>query len=355
MTALKVFITGATGYIGGEVLYQILNLNYNFDITALVRNQAKSEKLLKSTNNKVKTAIGDLDDLQLIEKYAQESDIIINTADVDHVPSAEVLYKALTSKKTPTYLIHTSGTSILGDSLREGKRPSKKVYSDVKNIEEINSLPLEQPHRPVDKIILDISEKNPIVYTVVVSPSNIFGQSNGYDKIISAQIPLLASLSVKNSQAFSVFDGNYIWSRVHIKDLGDLYLLLLDKLLKGENISKGKQGYYFGSYTVENEVNVSEEPVDIEIVWRKVSEKVGQELYKKKLISKEEVAELKPEQIVKIPGSIDFAPYLWGTNSRSRGDNGIRVGWKPKYTGSKTYWDSIEEDVDYMEKNGLLK
>ncbi|CUM56794.1 unnamed protein product, partial [Debaryomyces fabryi] len=38
MASLKVFLTGATGYIGGEVLYQLLNNKvHNFEVTALVR------------------------------------------------------------------------------------------------------------------------------------------------------------------------------------------------------------------------------------------------------------------------------------------------------------------------------
>lgn len=88
-TTQKVFLTGATGYIGGEVLYQLLNhKTYNFEVTALVRSQKKADILTKGTDNKVIPVIGSLDDFEVIEKQVNENEIIINTADVDHVPSA---------------------------------------------------------------------------------------------------------------------------------------------------------------------------------------------------------------------------------------------------------------------------
>lgn len=356
MSTHKVFLTGATGYIGGEVLYQLLNSKaYSFDVTALVRSEAKAELLANATGNKVRTVIGNLDDLELIEKQAEENSIIINTANVDHVPSAEVLLKVLIKKKSPTVLIHTSGTSVIGDDLSESKGPSTKVYSDEKSIDEINSLPYEQPHRPVDAIILDISEKNPNIESVIISPSTIFGHSNGYDKIISVQIPYLIKLAVANDQSFSVYNGRYIWSHIHIKDLGDLYALILDNLIKKNDIPKGKNGYYFGSYNLPNEVEVTESNTEIEHFWSDVSKVIGEELYKRKLISKSDVAQLNPDQIVKLAKNDVFAPFYWGSNSRSRADNGIKIGWKPVYSDPKYFWDSISDEVDYLLKDGSIK
>lgn len=356
MSVQKVFITGATGYIGGEILYQLLNSKtHKFEVTALARSQAKADALEKATNNKVSTVIGDLDDLELIEKAINANNIIINTANVDHVPSAAIFAETLVEKTTPTILIHTSGTSVLGDQLQQGKKPTTKVFSDKNDISEINTLPLEQPHRPVDEIILGINERNPIVETAIVCPSTIFGQSDGFDNIISVQIPYLIKLSYAKDQAFSVYDGSYIWSHIHIKDLGDLYIHILDKLISGLDIPKGKNGYYFGSYALSNEQEVNDRPTEIEHYWKDVSKAVSENLFKRRLISKSEVAELTPKEIISLANNDNFAPLYWGTNSRSRADNGIKIGWKPKYSGIQDFWDSISEDVDYLIKKGALK
>lgn len=356
MAGFKVFLTGATGYIGGEVLYQLLNSKtHNFEVSALVRSQEKADLLTKATNNRVIPVIGCLDSLEVIEKQVNENEIIINTANVDHVPSAKVLADTLIKKKSKTILIHTSGTSVIGDKVSESKKPSTKIYYDDKSIDEINSLPLEQPHRPVDAIILDINERNSNIETVIISPSTIFGHSDGYEKIVSAQIPYLIALSVANDKAFSVYSGKYIWNRVHIKDLGDLYMLILDKLINGSDIPKGRNGYYFGSYTNQNEGTITEKPTDIEHYWSDVSEAIAKELYDRKQISENVVAQLQPDEVVKIAKGDAFAPYYWSTNSRSRGENGIKIGWKPKYLDAKYFWDSIPEEVDYFIRNKLRK
>lgn len=339
----SVFITGATGYIGGEVLYQLL-AHGGFEVTALVRSEAKAQLLSQKTDGAVRTVIGSLDDLDIIEKEVEIADVIVNTANVDHVPSVEVLAKALAKKTKKTILIHTSGTSVLGDPLAPTKGPSLAVFSDSASIDEINSLPDEQPHRPVDRIVLDIEKQNPLVKTVIVCPSTIFGKSRGYDNVFSVQIPYLAALSKKHGKAFTVYLGDYIWSHIHIHDLGDLYFLILERLLGDESIPTGKNGYYFGSYA--DSAPVSKTPSAIEHTWKEVSVQIGKILKQKGEIQTSDVEELSPDEIKAFSGN-EFAPFYWGTNSRSRGDNGIKIGWKPKYDASSVFWDSIEADVDH--------
>lgn len=354
MSTRTVFVTGATGYIGGQVVYNLLNSkNFHYEITALVRTQAKGDKLSSATNGRVKTVVGCLDDRHVIEQYVSQSDVIVNTANVDHVPSAEVLAEVLSKTQKPTILVHTSGTSILGDPLEKGKKASTKIYSDIASIDEINSLDENQPHRPVDKIIQGISSCNPKVKTAIVCPSAIFGRSNGFDNIISIQVPFLAKLSVKRGRAFTVYDGNYIWSHVHIADLGDLYQLLVEKFLNGESIPEGREGYYFGSLFTHNEGPATEKPTEIEHFWADVSSAVAEKLAAKKLIKSADVDHLDAEEVAGIYDKEPFAPFYWGTNSRSRADNGAKIGWKPTHTSEKEFWDSIGEDIDYLQENNL--
>ncbi|SGZ50220.1 CIC11C00000000014 [Sungouiella intermedia] len=339
----SVFLTGATGYIGGEILYQLLT-HGGYNVTALVRTDAKAQLLSEKTNGEVKTVVGCLDDLDTISTQVDAADVVINTANVDHVPSAEVFAKALAKKTKKTIFIHTSGTSVVGDPLSSTKGPSTVVYSDVKSIDEINSLADEKPHRPVDKIVLDIEEQNANVKTVIVCPSTIFGKSRGYDNLFSSQIPLLAALSKKHGKAFTVYLGDYIWSHVHIHDLGDLYYLILERLIADESIPTSKKGYYFGSYTDSSAITNS--PSEIEHSWKGVAIQIGKILKEKGEIETNEVEQLSPDEINTFSGYL-FAPYYWGTNSRTRGDNGVKIGWKPKYASSSMFWDSLEADVDH--------
>lgn len=340
----SVFLTGATGYIGGEVLYQLLQ-HGGFDVSALVRTEAKAALLRSKTDNKVRTVIGCLDDVDLISDEVARADVVINTANVDHVPSAEAMAQALRKKTTKTVFIHTSGTSVLGDALAEAKTASAKVYSDVADIDEILALPALAPHQPVDRIVQGIEEANPLVKVVIVCPLTIFGRSRGYDNLYLSQIPILAKVARQLGHAYTVYSGDYIWSHVHVEDLGDLYLLLLEKLLKGENIPTGRPGYYFGAYTTSDAAGTK--PTSIEHTWKGVAQEVGRLLKAKGAIATDEVKPLAPAAIADAAG-FDFAPYLWGTNSRSRADNAVQIGWKPKHALEKTFWAAVEDDVDYV-------
>ena len=343
----NVFITGATGYIGGQILYELLNSSsHSFNVTALVRSTEKAAKLQQATNNKVSTVIGNLDDCALMAEMVAKSDIIVNTANVDHVPSAKVLSDVLAQSTSRKILIHTSGTSVIGDALDAKKSPTTKVYSDSKNIDEINSLNQIQPHRPVDATVLDIHSRNNLVDTVIICPSTIYGVSNGFDNVLSIQVPTIMRLAAKKGQPFTVYTGDYIWSNIHIRDLGNLYMLILEKLIKKEDIPVNKQGYYFGSYFLENEV-VTEKPSYIEHTWRDVAIAVGEKLKARNVIDNVEVAEMQEDEVVTLKND-EFAPYYWGTNSRSRGDNGKIIGWVPKFSGREEFSRAMDEEIDYL-------
>ncbi|KAG8887155.1 hypothetical protein FRB98_000411, partial [Tulasnella sp. 332] len=90
MVQTTVFMLGATGYIGGSVLDQLVKKHPEFIYTALVRNP-KDNKAIEALN--VKVAQGSHSDLDLIEKVASESDIVFNCGDADDLPLTEAILK----------------------------------------------------------------------------------------------------------------------------------------------------------------------------------------------------------------------------------------------------------------------
>jgi uncharacterized protein YbjT (DUF2867 family) len=103
----KIFLLGITGYVGGSV-FTALEASGNHSISALVRSQQKADWL---TAHGVRPVLGDLNDLELIEKEASEAEVFINTADSDHMASARAILAGLKkgyerSGKRPLYL-HT--------------------------------------------------------------------------------------------------------------------------------------------------------------------------------------------------------------------------------------------------------
>lgn len=74
--AVKVFLTGATGYIGGDALYQIHQKYPDFEYALLVRSEDKAKKILEKYP-KARIVIGGLDDSATLEKEAACADIVL--------------------------------------------------------------------------------------------------------------------------------------------------------------------------------------------------------------------------------------------------------------------------------------
>ena len=68
--------TGASGYIGGQILYNLATLHPELTIRALVREPAKARAIAAAFAN-VQTVEGTLDDVAVIEKEVADADIIL--------------------------------------------------------------------------------------------------------------------------------------------------------------------------------------------------------------------------------------------------------------------------------------
>ena len=113
MTSLSVFVLGSTGYVGGTVLATSwVKRHPDFNYTALVRNP-KDVPAVQALGPNVKTVIGSHSDLELIEQYSRENDVVANFADCDDLPLTEAILKGLADRaKSSTaafkpILIHT--------------------------------------------------------------------------------------------------------------------------------------------------------------------------------------------------------------------------------------------------------
>lgn len=73
---VKVFVTGATGYIGGDVLYQLHQRYPDFEYALLIRSEDKAKKVL-SSYPKARVVIGSNDNSALLEREAAWADFVI--------------------------------------------------------------------------------------------------------------------------------------------------------------------------------------------------------------------------------------------------------------------------------------
>jgi uncharacterized protein YbjT (DUF2867 family) len=103
-TSTKIFILGATGYLGGAVVTELLRTSAAFTITALVRKDQDIETLQTLG---IKTIKGSFTDVDKIEEASRDADIVYNAADADDMSLTQAVLKGLKSKKQRGVLIQT--------------------------------------------------------------------------------------------------------------------------------------------------------------------------------------------------------------------------------------------------------
>jgi hypothetical protein len=81
--APRIFMTGISGYIGGQVLYDITKRYPEYLIRGLVRTNEQQKKIIEKYPS-VQTVIGDLDSADLLKAEAAQADIVLRKPQYRH-------------------------------------------------------------------------------------------------------------------------------------------------------------------------------------------------------------------------------------------------------------------------------
>jgi nucleoside-diphosphate-sugar epimerase len=296
---MNIFITGASGYIGGTVAMHLINQGHQ--VRGLTRTQSAADQLLHLG---ITPVIGSLDDSSLLATEASKANAVINAAHADHLGAVEAFVAAL--KGSGKALIHTSGSSIIGDDAR-GEYASTAIYSeDTPLLVD----PRKQARRDIDLVVLNASKND--IRTAVIIPSLVYGEGSGVNKQ-SIQIPFLVSNAIDQNSVQLVGPGRNIWSNVHIEDLATLYGLVLTGL-----DSKSKSGSFY--FAESGEASFLE-----------IARAISQRLH---------IAAIEhlPAEIAVEKWGMAKALFSLGSNSRVRSVQArSQLGWIPKHQ-SLTDW-----------------
>jgi nucleoside-diphosphate-sugar epimerase len=291
MKIKKVFITGANGYIGGTVAQLLLNKGY--EVSGLVRQPDLATELEALG---LRAVTGSTDDAELISREAFLADAVINTATVLDTFLIDTLIHAL--KNTGKTLIHTSGSSILGDK-------ALGEHSDFVYNEDVPLLPHVARTLWVaanDHVRLAAKQG---IRSMVIVPTMVYGTGLGLRKE-SIQLPMLYKLSIEKGRGVQVENGENIWSNVHIEDLADLYVRMLENGMPG--------GYYFAE---NGEASLKD-------IAREISRKMGKG---------EETLSIPIDEAVSYFKNADVAHFGFASNSRCTAAKAKKMlDWQPKYS-----------------------
>src|SRR6476660_152485 len=215
---MKIFCTGASGYIGGSVATHLIAAGHQ--VTGLVRSPEKAEAVRARG---IQPVLGTLDDGEILAQAARAADVVVNAASADHKGAVVALLDALAGSGKP--FIHTSGSSIVGTRAK-GERSDAIFDEDTP----ITPSPARAARVALNEFILAYRDKG--CRPVIVCPSLIYGLGLGAAPH-SVQVPLLIRLAKKRGNAAHAGPGENIWSNVHIDDLVTLYALAIEKAPAG--------------------------------------------------------------------------------------------------------------------------
>lgn len=297
---MKIFVTGASGYIGGSVAAALAARGH--DVRGLIRNPARLDEVRSFG---IQPVVGTLEDSSLLIAEAHAADAVINAADSDHLGAVEALLEGL--RGSGKRFIHTSGTSLVGDEAVG--EPSDAIFTEQTPFV---PAPDKAPRVAINQLIQDAA---PDVHSVILCNSLIYGRALG-PMAQSVQLPRLVALARETGTARHVGRGLNRWSNVHIADIVDLYLLALEKAPAGS--------FYF----VENG----------EASFKEITDAIGKALG----LGLGTGQDWEPEKAIAHWGR-RTAVFSLGSNSRVRADKArAELGWMPVHTSVTEY---ILEDI----------
>jgi nucleoside-diphosphate-sugar epimerase len=215
---MDVFITGASGYIGGSVAAALMGQGHR--VRGLARSDATAAALDKIGIAAVR---GGLDDAAVLAQAARAADVTVNAANAGHRAAVEVMLGALAG--TGKAFVHTGGSSIVGTRAR-GERVEAIFDEDTP----FTPTPYRAPRVEIDALVRGAAGNG--VRATVIAPTLIYGRGRGLNPN-SIQVPWLIQVAKKYGVAKHIGSGANLWANVHIDDLVALYLLAIEKAPAG--------------------------------------------------------------------------------------------------------------------------
>ena len=209
---MRIFLTGATGYIGSAALDALVRAGHQ--VTALVRDNSKAAHV---ATRGARPVVGSLADPNTYRASADAQDGYIHTAfdtsgsgvAVDRSAIETLLASARrprtvgTLPAAPRFVIYTSAVWVIG-------RASEAVDESAS----INPVPLVEWRPSHEQLVLGASSE--ALRTAVVRPGLVYGGGAG----IVGDLFRMAT----NGLVRVIGDGNNRWPLVYDRDLADLYV-----------------------------------------------------------------------------------------------------------------------------------
>jgi nucleoside-diphosphate-sugar epimerase len=212
---MRVFITGATGYIGHAVAKAFRAKGHT--VYGLVRSEAKGHIL---SLDEIWPVIGDLQQPDSYIKILDKVEVAVHCAfdfsqnGVDYdMKTIETMVQAFSHSSLPRSILYTSGIWLYGST----------GTTVVDESSPLNPIDLVQWRVEHEKRVLDASTSH--LKTVVLRPGCVYGNVGGLTNLLFS--------SIHHGEVLSIGEGSNHWAMVHVQDLAHAYVSVAEKELNG--------------------------------------------------------------------------------------------------------------------------
>ena len=214
---MKIFVTGASGYIGSAVASALARAGH--DVLGLVRTSSKAPELARS---EVEPLVANLDAPASWRERARECQVLVHTA-AEYTPRNAELDRATVKELTAlggrggnsSLFVYTSGVWVFGDTA--GRMVDESSPR--------NPPPTAAPRAVTEELVL--AANSPTMRTLIVRPGCVYGASGS----------LTASWfesATKEGGARIVGEGANRWAMIHRDDLAEFYVRAVESRAAGE-------------------------------------------------------------------------------------------------------------------------
>ncbi len=220
----KIFITGGAGYVGSKLVPKLINLGHQVTVLDLM---IYGEDVLDK-NEKLKIIKGDIRNQNILDQYLPGHDTLIHLACISNDPSFELNPTLGKSINLDAFepLVQTSKNNEISHFIYAS---SSSVYGIKKEKNVTEDMPLEpltdysKFKGECEKILNSYSSNNFV--TTTIRPSTVCGYAKR--QRLDLVVNILTNHAYHNRE-IKVFGGEQLRPNVHIDDMVDSYIALLN-------------------------------------------------------------------------------------------------------------------------------
>lgn len=238
----NIFITGGSGYVGARLVPKLLEEGYQVTVFDLM---IYGQDVLSDHPNLTKVR-GDIRDINAIEQHIGSSDAVIHLACISNDPSFELNPSLGKSINLDSFepLVQLSRNSGVKRFIYASSSSVYGVKKESKVTEELSLEPLTDYSKfkaECEVILQRYSDDS--FSTVTLRPATVCGYSPR--QRLDVVVNILTNLAY-HKRMMTIFGGDQLRPNIHISDMVDAYLKILDcadEEVNGEIFNVGSQNH----------------------------------------------------------------------------------------------------------------